>query len=144
MRGGNRKNRAGAGRRRTLKQAEEELATQVKAEEEAHGHRLGPEDILLLWREKLSQVAVNLYRESKSLAEKDCLGKEKEKQLKKAQNNLRHFGDSKLRSQLKADVLHAIGRSALAVQRKSVLSIAEEKVRAKLSWQGPWFSFDFH
>ena len=76
-RGSNRKNRPGAGRKRILKQAEEELATQVKAEEEAHGHRLGPEDILLLWREKLSQVAVNLYRESKSLAEKDCLGKEK-------------------------------------------------------------------
>ena len=39
VRGSQRKNRAGAGRRRTLKQAEEELATQVKAEEEAHGHR---------------------------------------------------------------------------------------------------------
>ena len=107
----------------------------MKGEEEAHGHKLGPDDIMMLWREKLSQVAVDLYREEKSLAVGECLPLKKKKQLKKAQTNLRHFGSRKLRCQVKKDLLHAIGRSAVAVQRKSVLSNAEEKVRAKLSWQ---------
>ena len=106
-----------------MKEYEEELKTQIKAEEEAHGHRLGPDDILLLWREKLSEVAVQLYREQKNLGEGESLPIRKAMQLEKAKKNLGHMGGSKARGQVKADLMKAICGNALAVQRKNCLAL---------------------
>ena len=120
---GDRKNKPGAGKPRLMKEYEQDLKRQIKVEEEAHGHALGPDDILLLWREKLSEVAVQLYREQKNLGEGESLPKKKAKQLQKATTNLGHFAESKSRAQVKADLLKAMGRTALAVQWKNCLAL---------------------
>ena len=128
------KNRAGAGRPRVLQQYEDELKVKIRTEERQHGHKLGPDDILLMWCEKLCEVSVKLHKEKKVLGDKP-LAKVNARQLRKVEGDLKSMGYTKARFQVKSDLLQHLNRKVVSTQRRTTLSQNEEEVRCKLTWQ---------
>ena len=60
-----RKNRSGQGRKPALEFLEKELKEACKKEEKIYGHKLGPEDIMVMYYELLAKEAVQLYVKKK-------------------------------------------------------------------------------
>ena len=129
------KNRPGAGRKRSLADLEEQLKKDCKTEEKVYGHSLGPDDCMVMWVELLSKRAVELLMKKKELAAKaEELSKKMSRELKSCMDKLKQLPNRKLQNQVKQDMLQAIARTSLKVRRKSTLSRKEEMIRAELSW----------
>ena len=126
----------GAGRKQQFQDLLDTLQIKIKTEEKMYGHNLHPDDIVWMWRESLSEEAVNLLK-LKVEKEKESLELDKvmKKRLESVCKRLEQFGDSKSASQQKGDLMHNIGRTKVMVARKTELSPAEEKIRMKLTWQ---------
>ena len=114
----------------------QDLKIQVKIEEDNYGHKLGPDDIGLMWQEMMCKRAVQHMRLQVQL-EKDGnkLPEAQQQELQLLEKRLKKYQAVKRCNQQRDDMLHAIGRVKQNVARKTALSSEEEKIRCKLQWQ---------
>ena len=126
-------NAPGAGRVSPLKDVHANLLQKCKAEEQYYGHRLGPDDIFAMYLEQLAERIVQLYK-IQNATSTDLL-KSQELELKSCKKRLDNTGNIKKVHNMKQDLLKAIGRGKHTVQRKTVLTPAEECTRCRLTWQ---------
>ena len=126
-------NAPGAGRVSPLKDVHATLLQKCKAEEQYYGHRLGPDDIFAMYLEQLAERIVQLYK-IQNATDTDLL-KAQEQELKSCKKRLDNTGSLKKVHNMKQDLLKAIGRAKHTVQRKTVLTPAEECTRCRLTWQ---------
>ena len=126
-------NAPGAGRVSPLKDLHDSLLQKCKVEERYYGHRLGPDDIFAMYLEHLSERIVQLYKIQN--ATDNALLKAQEDELKTCKKRLDNSDNGKKVHNMKLDLLKAIGRGKHTVQRKTVLTPAEECTRCRLTWQ---------
>ena len=121
----------GAGRPSPIAAEYKILKHRCSVEEKSYGHRLGPDDVFAIFLEVLSERCVQLMRQEKS----DQLTKVQSELLARIRKKLENVADLRLSNNMKTDMLESINRAKATVQRKTVLSPAEEEVRCKLTWQ---------
>ena len=129
----NKTNAPGAGRVSPLKDVHANLLQKCKAEENYYGHRLGPDDIFAMYLEHLAERVVQLYK-IQNATDTDLL-RPQELELASCKKRLDNSGNIKKVYNMKQDLLKAIGRAKHTVQRKTVLTPAEECTRCRLTWQ---------
>jgi hypothetical protein len=128
---------SGAGRKVDFPDEMKVLKVKIDKEETMYGHRLGPEDIVWMWREILSELAVWLWRKQVAAETEGKTGLEKKDSvfLAKCTKRLEAFGNAQGYYQCKEDLLKSIGRVKQNVARKTTLSRLEEEIRCRLTWQ---------
>ena len=107
------------------------LKERVEREEETYGHAVDAADIMDMWKEVLCERFVELKR----LAKICELQEDNVKAMESIQKKLEVWGDGKKRSRMQGDIMNDIGRKSKEPQRRTAMSMAEEKLKAHLTWQ---------
>ena len=129
-------NKPGAGRPSPIQHLKDQLKQRYRAEEKAHGYSIADADVLLIFKELLAERLLELLRLERA-GEYWNQTMLEEKQV--IENRTPVVQCKKNRANLLSDLLHFIKRTTRVPKKRDMLTEAEEKQRAHLTWQ----DFDF-